>query len=244
MYYVQALTATLILSEYHRGVPEEVGAGLSFISSATQGALLILPEGGKRIEHSQWTTLYSYTAECAQSWYDYVNGPRDQGGLARGIYRGLYLVTGCDKARAWGVASFEDAKPPERSACLEFVPKSAAVDTYGTAPQYRFSRCDFAASFSDAEPAFGQLSGCVFLRGFRVAIQNRPKNPFIPFSPFKVTHTSNMTTHLGAFSMDGMNGPSMVLQCPESNTESCQANDFQPSFPFQHEVGWFQPLLT
>ncbi|KIK53906.1 hypothetical protein GYMLUDRAFT_106946, partial [Collybiopsis luxurians FD-317 M1] len=83
------------------GVPEDVGAGLSFVSSAAQGALLILPEGAKRIDHQQWTTLYNYVAECAQSWYDFVNGDRDQGGLARGLDGGLYLVTGCDKARAW-----------------------------------------------------------------------------------------------------------------------------------------------
>ncbi|KIK53900.1 hypothetical protein GYMLUDRAFT_106934, partial [Collybiopsis luxurians FD-317 M1] len=32
------------------GVPEDVGMGFSFVSSATEGAFLILPEGGKRID--------------------------------------------------------------------------------------------------------------------------------------------------------------------------------------------------
>ncbi|KAE9383498.1 hypothetical protein BT96DRAFT_843768 [Gymnopus androsaceus JB14] len=81
------------------GVPEEVGVGMSFSSSATKGALLIVPEGGKRIDHQQYSKFYKYAAECARSWYTHVNGPL----MARGVHNGaLYLVTGCDKARAWG----------------------------------------------------------------------------------------------------------------------------------------------
>jgi hypothetical protein len=45
-------------------------------------------------------------AECAQSWYSHVNGP-----LASGAHNGaLYLVTGFDEARAWGVAAFIDVE--------------------------------------------------------------------------------------------------------------------------------------
>ncbi|KIK50065.1 hypothetical protein GYMLUDRAFT_119468, partial [Collybiopsis luxurians FD-317 M1] len=125
-------------------------------------------EGGKRIDHQQWTTLYNYTAECAQSWYDFINGDRDQGGLARGLHGGLYFVTGCDKARAWGVASFSNTRPLERQVRLDFVPKAA--NKVGGTPKYRFSRCDYAAASSDADDS-GLSSGCVFLRGFRVAIR-------------------------------------------------------------------------
>ncbi|KIK58590.1 hypothetical protein GYMLUDRAFT_112745, partial [Collybiopsis luxurians FD-317 M1] len=80
-----------------KGVPKQVGAGLSFSSTTTKGALLILPEGGMRIDHQKYTRFYRYAAECARSWYSYVNGP-----LERGAHNGsIYLVTGCDKARAW-----------------------------------------------------------------------------------------------------------------------------------------------
>ncbi|KIK60373.1 hypothetical protein GYMLUDRAFT_167733, partial [Collybiopsis luxurians FD-317 M1] len=80
---------------------------LSFnISSVNEGAFLVLPEGGKRVDHQHWTMLYDYIAKCAHTWYDYINGKREQGGLAMGLYEGLYVVTGCDKARAWGVVSF------------------------------------------------------------------------------------------------------------------------------------------
>ncbi|KAE9398888.1 hypothetical protein BT96DRAFT_821260, partial [Gymnopus androsaceus JB14] len=143
------------------GVPDEVGAGLSFISPNTEGAVLVLPEGGKRSDHQQYLKFYQYAEECARSWYDYVNGPK----LARGVHNGsIYLVTGYDKARAWGVASFVDADPG--SVSLEFVPK--APNSTGP-PKYWFSRDDFTSSSSDADEN-GNQSGCVFLRGFKIAV--------------------------------------------------------------------------
>ncbi|KAF5375319.1 hypothetical protein D9757_009688 [Collybiopsis confluens] len=207
------------------GVPDDVGAGLSFVSSASQGALLILPEGGKRIEHQQWTTLYKYAAECAQSWFDYINGDRDQGGLARGLQGGLYFVTGCDKARAWGVASFQNAKPIEQPVRLEFVPSTTAIGGGGGAPKYTFSRCDFASasSDSDAEGIFGSPSGCVFLRGFKIAIRNRSKNPFL--SSVEVTYVPDMNTDE---SLDG------TLSAQHSTTNL--GGYVMTSVPFRYQV--------
>ncbi|KIK52188.1 hypothetical protein GYMLUDRAFT_50052 [Collybiopsis luxurians FD-317 M1] len=143
------------------GVPEEIGTGISWRSSITRGALLILPEGGKSENYPHLSKFYQLAAECAHSWYDFVNGP-----LARGVRNNsIYLVTGCDKARAWGVASFTDA--PADSVSLDFVPRL----TQNGAREYWFRNCDFAASSSgtshDTNPA-----GCVFLRGFKVAVRS------------------------------------------------------------------------
>ncbi|KAE9389237.1 hypothetical protein BT96DRAFT_835160 [Gymnopus androsaceus JB14] len=96
------ISKTMISGPTPPGVPEEIGAGLSFSSSAPNGALLILPEGGKRTDHQQLSKFYEYAVECAQSWYAHVNEP-----MARGVHNGaLYLVTGFDKARAWGSGIF------------------------------------------------------------------------------------------------------------------------------------------
>ncbi|KIK52170.1 hypothetical protein GYMLUDRAFT_50048 [Collybiopsis luxurians FD-317 M1] len=143
------------------GVPEEIVTGTSLRSSTTRGALLILPEGGKSVNYPHLSKFYQLAAECAHSWYDFVNGP-----LARGVRNNsIYLVTGCDKARAWGVASFTDA--PADSVSLDFVPRL----THNGAREYWFRNCDFAASSSgtshDTNPA-----GCVFLRGFKVAVRS------------------------------------------------------------------------
>ncbi|KAE9409813.1 hypothetical protein BT96DRAFT_458508 [Gymnopus androsaceus JB14] len=143
------------------GVPEEVGAGLSFYSSATKGALLILPEGAKRTDHLQYMNFAEHAATYGYSWYSYVNGP-----LKRGVYNGaLYFITGYDKACAWGVASFKDA---QRDVHLEYLPK-APTKVEGP-PKYWF-RSDFA-SRDCGDDVLGYQSGSVFLRGFKITLQN------------------------------------------------------------------------
>ncbi|KAE9395157.1 hypothetical protein BT96DRAFT_826674 [Gymnopus androsaceus JB14] len=153
-------------------VPEEVGAGLSFSSSATKGALLILPEGAKRSDHRQYEKFEAYAAKYAHSWYSYINGT-----LACGVSNGaIYLINGFDKARAWGVASFKDA---QRNVCLEFVPKMPA--NMKGAPNYWFRRYDFADCDADDDDEYQNQSGSVFLRGFRIAIK-KTRNPFNPLA--------------------------------------------------------------
>ncbi|KAJ4478331.1 hypothetical protein J3R30DRAFT_3404393 [Lentinula aciculospora] len=110
------------------------------------GALLILPEGGSQTEHRQYTKFYRYAADCARSRYSYVNGP-----LARG-----------------GVASFLDARP--ESVSSDFVPHETQNE--GEPPKYWFSTCNSALSSSNADNIFRNQSGCVFIRGLKIAVQN------------------------------------------------------------------------
>ncbi|KAF5350304.1 hypothetical protein D9757_013195 [Collybiopsis confluens] len=170
---------------FFRNVPDEVGAGLSFSSSAKQGALLILPEGGKRVDHRQHSKFRNYAIEFAQSWYQHVNGP-----LAREIQNGsLYLVTGYDKARAWGVACFDDEDTDSGGISLDFVPKSSSAAGL-KAPKYWFTQCRGASTLSDSDDLFENRSGAVFLRGFKIAIRDSwifPKSS-------EVTYISSLNT--------------------------------------------------
>ncbi|KIK58562.1 hypothetical protein GYMLUDRAFT_170962 [Collybiopsis luxurians FD-317 M1] len=161
-------------------VPAEVGSGLVFRSSAAHGAFLILPEGGKRIDHNQLGKFLKYCQESARSWYDHFNQQ-----LGRGIPNGsIYLITGFDKARAWGVVSFMDAKPG--NVFLEFVPLNNAPKK----PKYWFRTCNAALSDSDSD--FEKQSGSVFLRGFKIAV--RHNNPFLtsPESRTEVKYLSDL----------------------------------------------------
>ncbi|KAE9390140.1 hypothetical protein BT96DRAFT_946371 [Gymnopus androsaceus JB14] len=146
-------------------VPVEFGAGQVFTSSATKGALLILPEGGRSSDHEQRLRFIKHAAEHAQPWYDYVNGLRQ---LSRGVENGsIYLVTGYDKARVWGMASFKDAQGPVR---LDFVSRMSY--NAGGPPEFWFQKCHFASAFNDADNEFQNQSGCVFLRGVKIAIRD------------------------------------------------------------------------
>ncbi|KAJ4488093.1 hypothetical protein J3R30DRAFT_892546 [Lentinula aciculospora] len=165
------------------GIHSEVAAGLSFRSSATRGAFVVLPEGASQTDHQLYNKLYQYAAECARSWYTYVNGP-----LARGAHNGsLYLVTGCDKARAWGVASFIDARPD--NVLLDVVPQEP--ENAGGLPDYWFSTCNSASSSSDSDNVFNNESGCIFLRGLKIAIQI-PLFPMFSEVAAKVTPISQL----------------------------------------------------
>ncbi|KAJ7612350.1 hypothetical protein DFH06DRAFT_1147279 [Mycena polygramma] len=68
--------------------------------------------------------MRTYAAEHADSWYKYINGAR-----GRGISNGdLYLVTGCEKARSWGIASFRAAREEFQ---IFFKPTVVAGSAYG-----------------------------------------------------------------------------------------------------------------
>ncbi|KAJ7679593.1 hypothetical protein B0H17DRAFT_907741, partial [Mycena rosella] len=86
----------------------ELSFGLNFIfdCDAPQGAVLALPHGSHLAKLENMEHMRRYTAENAESWYRHINGYRGRR-LANGD---LYLVTGVEKARSWGMAAFQEVK--------------------------------------------------------------------------------------------------------------------------------------
>ncbi|KIK58844.1 hypothetical protein GYMLUDRAFT_691122 [Collybiopsis luxurians FD-317 M1] len=137
---------------------------LSFTSQASQGAVLILPEGGRKEDHQQLGVFLQYAVGCAQSWYKHL----EERGLGNSKMT-LYLVTGCDKTRAWGVASFTNVHS-DSPVTLDF----ESGLNFGDRPlTYQFTRSDSATSASGTDEVFLAQSGCVFLRGFKIAIRKQ-----------------------------------------------------------------------
>ncbi|KAF7343227.1 hypothetical protein MVEN_01754100 [Mycena venus] len=81
------------------------GGDFVFSCDSLQGAVLALPDGAQLRKLDNLENMRAYAAKHAGSWYEYVNGERGRG-LANGD---LYLVTGCEKARSWGMASYHTA---------------------------------------------------------------------------------------------------------------------------------------
>ncbi|KAF8181550.1 hypothetical protein BJ912DRAFT_928995 [Pholiota molesta] len=75
--------------------------GLSFATSAAEGALLTLPDGAIARDLENIRQFRKYAKANIESWYRYVNGPRGRE-AKNGEVR---LVTGCDKASSWGMAA-------------------------------------------------------------------------------------------------------------------------------------------
>jgi hypothetical protein len=78
----------------------------------------VLPDGWCRKDLLGIGRFRDYAVQNAESWYKYANGPR-----ARDAGNGsIYLITGCDKSKSWGVASFSDVSA---SFDLTFIPAAA-----------------------------------------------------------------------------------------------------------------------
>ncbi|KAF9078147.1 hypothetical protein BDP27DRAFT_346801 [Rhodocollybia butyracea] len=110
-----------------------------------------------RVEHKDIENFRKYAKENAQSWFSYAHTSGAQS---------LYLVTGCDKVRAWGMACFSDAVYGQVH--LEFLPR--AVDNTAR-PIYWFFREDYAATQSGTDSEF--KNQCVFLRGLKIALRKK-----------------------------------------------------------------------
>ncbi|KAF8158109.1 hypothetical protein B0H34DRAFT_707571 [Crassisporium funariophilum] len=79
--------------------------GLTFESSASEGAILTMPEGAFHEELCNVSRFRDYIAAHAENWYKFINGTRGYE-----AHNGdIRIVVGCDKTTAWGMATFSNA---------------------------------------------------------------------------------------------------------------------------------------
>ncbi|KAJ7713026.1 hypothetical protein B0H14DRAFT_3017381, partial [Mycena olivaceomarginata] len=83
--------------------PDDFPAGhFHFSCDGPRGAVLALPDGSEFRKLRNVNRIRNYAAEHAESWYKYSHGTQ-----GREVANGdLYLVTGWEKARSWGMASY------------------------------------------------------------------------------------------------------------------------------------------
>ena len=73
-----------------------------FETSASEGAILTMPEGAVAYYLQNIPAFRDYVAENVEKWYKFVNGV-----LRREAKNGdVRLVIGCDKTTSWGMAAF------------------------------------------------------------------------------------------------------------------------------------------
>ncbi|KAJ7675982.1 hypothetical protein DFH06DRAFT_1318120 [Mycena polygramma] len=93
-----------------------------FRCEGPQGAILALPDGSHIRKLRDVEPMRAYAQEHAENWYEYINGARGRE-LSNGS---LYLITGCEKARSWGIASYSAA---HEGFLLTFEPGAGAHDS-------------------------------------------------------------------------------------------------------------------
>ncbi|KAF8176635.1 hypothetical protein K438DRAFT_1607218, partial [Mycena galopus ATCC 62051] len=132
-----------------------------FNCSGPNGALLALPHGAhlKKLENLE--SMRQYAAKHAESWYKYVNGER-----GRGLVNGnLYLVTGCEKAKSWGMASFHNAAFHNEFQ-LSFRPTTDADSDY----RYRWQGGHCRRKQADSTPDGTPLNQTTFIHAFAISV--------------------------------------------------------------------------
>ena len=76
--------------------------GLHFETSASEAAVLTMPEGARSIDLENDSLFSEYLEVNVRNWYDFVSRVRGRKDIRNGQIR---LVVGCDKTTAWGIAT-------------------------------------------------------------------------------------------------------------------------------------------
>ncbi|KAJ3724081.1 hypothetical protein EV361DRAFT_224778 [Lentinula raphanica] len=153
------------MNQFEFDLRDKFGGGRAYSSTTSEGALLILPEGARRLDYLHSKPLLDYALDHAASWFTHASEA-----LGRITENRLYVITGVHKARAWGMAAFRNANPQD--VALEFVPKYSGENSTGF-PEYDFRTCDSAVAANGADDTYRQQSGSVFLRGWRISMRKR-----------------------------------------------------------------------
>ena len=166
------------------GRPGRFSAGFKFECSGSTGAVLMLPEGGFRKDLLAKKLFHEYAMRNAAAWYQFAGSP-DLGRETENV--SLYLVTGCDKSRAWGIASYDR---PSGGAEISSKFMTVGVGEDGASPVYSWedyspatvriscqdrsisneARRHSSVHDSNPSPTFNQ---CIFIRGFRISLETR-----------------------------------------------------------------------
>ncbi|KAK7008233.1 hypothetical protein R3P38DRAFT_1610806 [Favolaschia claudopus] len=140
--------------------PTTLGSSLTLKFESTEGALLVLPDGASRQNLLPMKSFRAYVQDNASQWYRFASDwlPSSDS---------LFVVTGCDKAASWAIATASAT-----TATIGISLKLSVVGlTEGTlAPKYQWK--DFgSATVRTSQPcdnSSAMENQCIFIRGFIV----------------------------------------------------------------------------
>ncbi|PPQ75229.1 hypothetical protein CVT24_007656 [Panaeolus cyanescens] len=144
------------------------GTIMSFeAENATEGAVLVMPDGAYQVNAYNLTTLREYMARHLEGWYRFTNGPR-----GREAKNGdIRLVVGCDKSPSWGIGCFSYS----RSSGARL--KLALQHDTGQNPScdYKWEQTSPPATFKAGPDLYERqglqsINQCLFLRTFNALL--------------------------------------------------------------------------
>ncbi|KAF8838095.1 hypothetical protein BDN67DRAFT_1013362 [Paxillus ammoniavirescens] len=165
---------------------------LEFSSSSAEGAILVLPEGAGKRDFAHLSILREEAQKNGESWHHFARFNRGRTG------GDLYLITGHHKASSWSVAAFSDAG------------SSAGFNATFSAGQVVRGNIAMAYSWQVANPVHCRVgpeqghsvdkrNQAVSIRGFRIALRQRPFPFFSKRVDVSVQHTGTKFSGSGVF---------------------------------------------
>jgi len=137
-----------------------IEGGFSF-SSFSRGGVLVLPEGASRVDWIQSRDdVRKFISQNYEKWHSFVNTDRGRRTSS------LFIVTGCDKTTAWGLASFLGSS---ESGTLSLT--CSDLNEPEAKWSYEWEGCTPAAVRFSANRAPLMENQCIFLRGFTLSLR-------------------------------------------------------------------------
>jgi len=150
--------------------------GLSFRTSASEGAILTMPEGAISQDVENIPIFRAYAASNVHRWYKYINGIRGRE-AKNGDVR---LVVGCDKASSWGMAALFNTN---QNCQLKFKPLDR--QTLDSPSRYTWEYAGIAdvrvgpdpeevdeLTIDDSTTGVKYLNQCIFVRTLNVTLND------------------------------------------------------------------------
>ena len=155
--------------------------GLTFESSASEGAILTMPDGAFQEELCNLYKIRDYVAVHAANWYKFINGPLRGREAQNGDVR---VVVGCDKTTSWGMATFTNTSSAQQSNFrLKFCPlRGQQQSQHNAGTTYTWEHSGVAEVRVGPEPGENEELGetptrqlrnqCLFMRTLSVTLSD------------------------------------------------------------------------
>ncbi|PPQ79476.1 hypothetical protein CVT25_002612 [Psilocybe cyanescens] len=135
---------------------------LTFNSSESEAAFLILPEGASR-EDMSISRIDEYLKKHALSWIQHFHYHSDNGYATPN--GGIYIITGCDKTKSYSTAAFPKRNVKgSREMSAQYVDGKLRYNSSSTASR---ASTDWRDPFEE---------NCIFFRGIRLALKDTEWN--------------------------------------------------------------------
>ena len=200
-------------------------SGLTFESSASEGAILTMPDGAYQEELGNLSRFRDYVGIHAENWYKFVNGPRGreaQNGDVR-------VVVGCDKTTCWGMATFANTSSAQQSRFrLKFSPSEGQhQQQHGAGNAYVWEHSGVAEVRVGPESGENEELGenpmrqlrnqCLFMRTLSVTLSDSVWAETFPGTASTINHQDSQPKNRG-----------QDLRPPNPNTARPGSSSFNP----------------